>query len=122
MIAAIAERQRRYVKINRHDMRICYHYDVFNDRKGLPIANFSLRGVDDATTSRLKAEASRQGMSVNAFLLRLIRQQLDLSAPRAAPRQYHDLDHLAGTWSAAEASALLHAVADFNAIDPELWR
>ena len=86
------------------------------------MANFSLRGVDDATTSRLKAEASRQGMSVNAFLLRLIRQQLDLSAPCIAPRQYHDLDHLAGTWSAAETSEFLHTVADFNAIDPELWR
>ena len=86
------------------------------------MANFSLRGVDDATTSRLKAEASRQGMSVNAFLLRLIRQQFDLSAPRIAPRQYHDLDHLAGTWSAEEASGFLKAVADFDAIDPELWQ
>ena len=86
------------------------------------MANFSLRGVDDATTSRLKAESRRQGMSVNAFLLRLIRQQLDLSAPRVAPREHHDLDHLAGTWSAEEANEFLHAVADFNAIDPELWR
>lgn len=86
------------------------------------MANFSLRGVDDATTSRLKAEASRQGMSVNAFLLRLIRQQLDLPVPRVAPRQYHDLDHLAGTWSAEETSRFLQVVADFDAIDPELWR
>lgn len=86
------------------------------------MANFSLRGVDDATTSRLKAEASRQGMSVNAFLLRLIRQQLDLSVPRIAPRQYHDLDHLAGTWNVEETSEFLNTVADFNAIDPELWR
>ena len=85
------------------------------------MANFSLRGVDDATTSRLKAEASRQGMSVNAFLLRMIHQQLDLSAPRAVRREYHDLDHLAGTWSAEEANGFLKAVADFNAIDPELW-
>ena len=86
------------------------------------MANFSLRGVDDATTSRLKAEASRHSMSVNAFLLRLIRQQLDLAAPRPAPRQYHDLDHLAGTWSAEEAHQFLRALADFETVDPELWR
>jgi hypothetical protein len=86
------------------------------------MANFSLRGVDDETASRLKAEASRQGMSANAFLLRLIRQQLDLTAPHPARHQYHDLDHLAGTWSAEEANGFLHSLADFNAVDPELWR
>lgn len=85
------------------------------------MANFSLRGVDDATTSRLKVEAGRQGISINAFLLRLIRQQLDLSAPRAVRREYHDLDHLAGTWSAEETNGFLKAVADFNAVDRELW-
>jgi len=86
------------------------------------MANFSLRGIDDETASRLRAEASRQGMSANAFLLRLIRHQLDLTAPRPARRQYHDLDHLAGTWSAEEANGFLQSVADFNVIDPALWQ
>jgi len=52
----------------------------------------------------------------------VIRQQLDLSVPRIAPRQYHDLDHLAGTWNVEETSEFLNTVADFNAIDPKLWR
>ena len=86
------------------------------------MASFSLRGLDDETASRLKAEARRQGMSTNTFLLRLIRQQLDLTAPHRAPRQHRDLDYLAGTWSAEETSEFLKALADFNAIDLELWR
>lgn len=84
------------------------------------MANLGLRGVDDATTSRLKAEARHHGTSVNAFLPQLIRQQLGLSVPHAAPREYHDLDHLADTWSAEDTSRFLQAVADFDAIDLEL--
>lgn len=86
------------------------------------MANFSLRGVDDETATRLKAKASSQGMSVNAFLLRLIRQQVDLAPPRSIPRTYHDLDFLAGTWSEEDAAQFLQALADLDAIDSELWR
>jgi hypothetical protein len=35
---------------------------------------------------------------------------------------YYDLDALAGTWSADEAAAFLHAVADFEHVDPVLWQ
>ncbi len=86
------------------------------------MANLSLRGVDDETATRLKAEANSQGMSVNAFLLRLIRQQVGLATPRSIPRIYHDLDALAGTWSEEDAAQFLQALADGDVIDSELWR
>jgi hypothetical protein len=37
-------------------------------------------------------------------------------------RVYHDLDALAGTWTAEEASEFLKALADFEQVDQELWR
>ena len=86
------------------------------------MVNLSLRRLDDETATRLKTEAGLHDMSVNAFLLRLIRQQLDLTPSHPTPRQYHDLDHLAGTWSEAEADLFLQDLADFAVIDPELWR
>ena len=86
------------------------------------MANFSLRGLGDETAARLKAEAEYHDMSVNAFLLRLIHRQLDLTMPSPTPRQYHDLDHLADTWSAEDVEPFRQALADFAAIEPELWR
>ena len=38
------------------------------------MANISLRGLDESTALRLKDEARRRGLSVNALVLQLIRQ------------------------------------------------
>jgi hypothetical protein len=86
------------------------------------MTNLSLRGIDEETATRLKTQARGQGMSVNAFLLRLIRQHVGLTTARSATRIYHDLDALAGTWSEQDTAQFLQAVANFDTIDPELWR
>ena len=36
-------------------------------------------------------------------------------------KQYHELDHLAGTWSAEEARLFQKNTADFEKIDEDLW-
>jgi hypothetical protein len=36
--------------------------------------------------------------------------------------RYHDLDHLAGTWSKEEAEAFEKLIAEQRTIDPELWK
>ena len=36
-------------------------------------------------------------------------------------RRYDDLDHLAGTWSVAEAEEFDKATEDFEKVDPEDW-
>lgn len=36
-------------------------------------------------------------------------------------RKYHDLDSLAGTWTAAEAAEFDASVNVFESVDPELW-
>jgi len=35
---------------------------------------------------------------------------------------HHDLDALAGTWSASDADIFLATIAPLEQIDPELWR
>lgn len=86
------------------------------------MANISLRNVDEETTSRLKEEANRQGVSVNTLILHLIRQGLGLKARAPRRRVYHDLDHLAGTWSDEEAAEFMNSEADFETVDEELWQ
>lgn len=48
-----------------------------------------------------------------------VTEQVD-SAPQFHP--YHDLDMLAGTWSAEDGTQFLAAIADFNQVDAELWQ
>jgi predicted transcriptional regulator len=86
------------------------------------VANFSLRGVDEYTVVRLRQEARRQKVSVNALILRLIRRGIVSGARDRRRRIFRDLDGLAGTWTAAEANAFDRAVADFERVDDEHWR
>lgn len=81
----------------------------------------TVRGLDDDAINRLKAEARRVGVSVNVLIQRLLRQGLGLDKP-ARPVRHSDLDHLAGTWSAAEAKQFGAAVAPFESVDQEMWR
>jgi len=86
------------------------------------MANISLRGIDDETASRLKEEAKRRRVSVNALILNLIKHGVEAGSRMRRRRVYHDLDALAGTWTAKETSEFLKAIADFEQVAPELWR
>jgi hypothetical protein len=78
--------------------------------------NLSLRGLDDATLTRIRASARRLRISVNRLIVDTLRRQY---AP--APRARDAVDRLAGSWSKAEADEFDAAIAQFSKIDPELW-
>lgn len=84
------------------------------------MANLSIRGVDEQALDRLRAAASHEGLSLNAYLVGLINRDAGLAGGRARPR-YDDLDALSGTWSAEDFDAFAAAQADFERIDPGLW-
>jgi hypothetical protein len=44
------------------------------------------------------------------------------TAKKTASIRYHDLDHLAGTWTTEEAEALEQLIAEQRTIDSELWK
>src|SRR2546428_6723754 len=76
--------------------------------------------VDDATARWLVEEAERRGVSVETVAGQLLQRGLEWERRRAELPTYHDLDALAGTRSEAEAAAFLHAVTDFEHVDPAL--
>jgi plasmid stability protein len=84
--------------------------------------NISVRGIDDETASRLKAEAARQATSVNALVVRLLRRGVGLRPEGPRIPVHHDLDRLAGTWSEEDYREFMDTQRDFSAIDDELWR
>jgi plasmid stability protein len=85
------------------------------------VSALTIRGLDEATSERLKHEAALRGTSVNTLVKHLLRVGLGLD--RRSPRRRHgDLDALAGTWSEQEAEEFARAVEPFERVDPELWR
>jgi hypothetical protein len=81
----------------------------------------TVRGLSRDASARLKRQAEREKCSVNALVLRLIESRAGV-ADAKPPATTRDLDHLAGTWSAADAKAFERATAPFAAIDPALWK
>jgi plasmid stability protein len=58
----------------------------------------TIRGLDELTIKALKDKAKQEGTSVNAALVKLIKEELGLRKKKRMV-VYNDLDHLAGTWS-----------------------
>ena len=94
------------------------------------MSNLSVRGINPANFSALKAMAAQERTSVNALLLRMIDQGLGntednikgkaLNKPTV--RRYDDLDALAGAWGAQDAADFAAATAPFEALEPDLWK
>jgi len=84
------------------------------------VPTLTLRGLDEEEARRLREKAKREGISLNALLLRLIREGAGL-ARRPWLQRHHELDALAGTWSEEEAAAFTAAIEDTERIDPEMW-
>lgn len=82
----------------------------------------TLRNIPPRLAEVLEHDAAETGLSLNRTVIRLLEKGAGLEqAPRKA-RVYHDLDHLAGTWSEAEAAEFDAELARQRQIDPELWR
>jgi plasmid stability protein len=85
------------------------------------MATMTLRGIDEKTAEALKERAQKEGTSVNAVTLRLIRESLGLDK-RKRNVIYNDLDHLAGTWSQEEVAEFERNTAVFEKVDEEIWK
>lgn len=90
-----------------------------------PVKQATIRGIDGTLERRLREEARRRGLSLNRTVLLLLRQATGLAKPteypERRPKRFTDLDHLAGTWSDAQADEFDKAVEVFEQIDGELW-
>ena len=84
--------------------------------------SITIPDVDDTTATWLVEEAGRRRMSVERVAGLLLRRGLEWEHCRTVLPAYHDLEALAGTWNEDEAAAFLHAVADFEQVDPSLWQ
>ncbi len=82
-------------------------------------SNFNLRGIPSDVMILLKREAKRLRTSVNLLVLQMIEQGLGLARKKVV---YHDLDHLAGSWSAEDEKTFKKNTRSFEQIDEDLWQ
>ena len=81
----------------------------------------TLRGLKPEVVQAVRKRAAREDKSVNRVLLDLV-EQATLGASAGKPRRHHDLDHLFGSLSAADAKILDQVLAEQRTIDKEQWK
>ncbi len=84
------------------------------------MAALMIRGIDDRTAKMLKERAAKEGTSVNRIVIRLLRQSLG-TEKKSRRVEYHDLDHLAGTWKKKDLDDFNRRTEWLERIDKELW-
>lgn len=83
-------------------------------------SNFNLRNLAPEVMLLLKKEAVKQKISVNSLILEILKQGLGVAHP-TKKAVFHDLDHLAGTWSDKDKKAFDDSTKSFEKLDKELW-
>jgi plasmid stability protein len=81
----------------------------------------TIRGIDEDLAVKIRERAIKTGKSINQLVLNLLKAGLGLTDKKEFPA-YHDLDSLAGTWSAEEADQFMKNIEDLETIDAELWQ
>jgi len=81
----------------------------------------TLRNLPAGVAAKVRRRAEQQGLSLNRAVISVLAEALDAHGPAGGP-PYHDLDDLAGSWSAEEAAGFDRALTALRGIDAELWK
>ena len=84
--------------------------------------SITIHNIDDSTASWMHHAAEIQGVKDEAAIFTLLHKVIRQNINVADLPEYHDLDHLAGTWTEEEAEEFLRYAAAFNQIEPHLWQ
>lgn len=80
----------------------------------------TLRNLPSEIDKAIRKRAKGARVSVNKAVIGLLEEHLAPGKPKRAER-HHDLDHLCGSWTAADAAAFERALGKQRAIDQEVW-
>ncbi len=77
----------------------------------------TLRNLPDHIARRIIERSRQTGASLNKTVIEMLCE----SGSAKKTRLHHDLDHLAGAWTAQEAHELDRLMETQRVIDPDLW-
>lgn len=81
----------------------------------------TIRGIDRELDEQIKKRSIESGESINKMVLRLLKSSLGIGKEQVFP-SYHDLDHLAGTWTKEDENEFKRNTREFEMVDEELWK
>ena len=81
----------------------------------------TVRNLPQAVAKAVKEKARKEKLSLNKAILRLLEEATGANKGKQTV-VHDDLDHLAGTWSAAEYRQFVDALRKQRQIDPKLWK
>jgi hypothetical protein len=83
------------------------------------MANLTIKQIDERVLDRLRAQARKRNLSLNAYLKDVLARLIGL---QPGVKTYTDLSDLAGCWSEEEAEEFGRNTEQFTRIDEELWK
>jgi hypothetical protein len=81
----------------------------------------TVRNLPPAVAKAVREKARREKLSLNKAIVRLLEEATGVGQ-RKEKIVHHDLDHLAGAWSAEEYDQFTAAIREQRQIDPEMWK
>ncbi len=97
------------------DLRATHSYNACMRRS--KNRQYTIRAVPPALDSALREQARREGKSLNQVALEALRRGLGVDTPAV---EFHDLDHVIGTW--VDDPEFDAAIAEQDRVDEDLWR
>ena len=82
----------------------------------------TIRNIPPHLERIIRRKAEAEGTSLNKTVLSLLDELAGKSNKETRKPLHHDLDSLAGSWTAREASAFDSALAGQREIDAEVWK
>ena len=81
----------------------------------------TVRNLPPAVAKAVKEKARKEKLSLNKAILRLLEEATGAAQGKKAA-VHDDLDHLAGTWPAAEYRRFVDSLREQRQIDPDMWK
>jgi hypothetical protein len=82
----------------------------------------TLRNLPPDVARLIRQQAKAHKTSLNRTVIALLERSAAGPAKTSATILHHDLDHLAGSWSAEESAAFDDALASQRQIETDLWK
>ena len=82
----------------------------------------TIRNLPPEVSRVIRRAAKERRTSLNKTVISLLEDSISRPDESSTRALHHDLDHLAGSWTAKEADAFDAALAGQRQIDPELWK
>ena len=92
------------------------------DEEAESMKSFTVRGIDDKLYNEIKRCSSDRSMSINKFILSILKVSTGLEKDKKYTKIYNDLDSLFGKWTVEEHNLITKKITSERAADKELWK